>query len=147
LEVNVGHFIVTNGILCVRDGNAAVPKLLWHFLLLSCPTNTDTTNVDNKHWILSYYKPQHFMNNCGVKVRTENKAHALKSQCSCSSFSARQKLSQRKTQGSPRQQTSLPVVHNLRWEACLVVFIIVQQNSDETSAELCLSYSIAPYGH
>ena len=30
--VNVGHPIVTNGILCVRGGDAALPKLLWDFL-------------------------------------------------------------------------------------------------------------------
>jgi len=33
LGVNVGHPIVTDGILCVRDGDAALPKLLWDFLL------------------------------------------------------------------------------------------------------------------
>jgi len=34
LGVNVGHLIVTNNILCVRGGDAALPKLLWNFLLL-----------------------------------------------------------------------------------------------------------------
>jgi len=33
LRVNVGHLIVTNRILCVKGGNAALPKLLWDFLL------------------------------------------------------------------------------------------------------------------
>jgi len=32
LEVNVGHPIVTSGILCMRGGDAALPKLLWDFL-------------------------------------------------------------------------------------------------------------------
>jgi len=32
LVVNVGHPIVTNGILCVKGGDAALPKLLWDFL-------------------------------------------------------------------------------------------------------------------
>ena len=32
LVVNVGHPIVTNGILCVRGSDAALPKLLWDFL-------------------------------------------------------------------------------------------------------------------
>jgi len=32
LGVNVGHPIATNGILCVRGGDAALPKLLWDFL-------------------------------------------------------------------------------------------------------------------
>jgi len=34
LGVNVEHLIVTNGILCVRGGDAALPKLLRDFLLL-----------------------------------------------------------------------------------------------------------------
>jgi len=33
LVLNVGHPIVTNGILSVRRGDAALPKLLWDFLL------------------------------------------------------------------------------------------------------------------
>ena len=33
LVVNVGHPIVSNGILCVRGGDAALPKLLLDFLL------------------------------------------------------------------------------------------------------------------
>jgi len=33
-EVNVGHPPVTNRILCVRGGDAALPKLLWDFLLM-----------------------------------------------------------------------------------------------------------------
>ena len=33
--VNVGHPTVTNGILCVRGGDAALPKLLCDFLLTS----------------------------------------------------------------------------------------------------------------
>jgi len=32
--VNLGHPIVTNGILCMRGGDAALPKLLWDFLFL-----------------------------------------------------------------------------------------------------------------
>jgi len=32
LVVNVGHPIVTNGILCVRGSYAALYKLLWNFL-------------------------------------------------------------------------------------------------------------------
>ena len=32
LDVNVGHPIVTNGILCVTVGDAALPKLLRDFL-------------------------------------------------------------------------------------------------------------------
>jgi len=32
LVVNVGHTIVTNGILCARGGDEALPKLLWDFL-------------------------------------------------------------------------------------------------------------------
>ena len=32
LVVNVGHPIVTNEILCVRGGDAALPRLLWDFL-------------------------------------------------------------------------------------------------------------------
>ena len=34
LVVNVGPPVVTNGILCVRDGDVALPKLLWDFLLV-----------------------------------------------------------------------------------------------------------------
>jgi len=34
LWINVGYHILTNGILCVRGGDAALPKLLWDFLLL-----------------------------------------------------------------------------------------------------------------
>jgi len=30
--VNVGHPVVTKGILYVRGGDAALPKLLWNFL-------------------------------------------------------------------------------------------------------------------
>ena len=33
LVVNVGHPIVTNSILCVRSGDASLPKLLWDLLL------------------------------------------------------------------------------------------------------------------
>jgi len=33
LGVNVGHSIVTNRIVCMRGGDAALPKLLWDFLL------------------------------------------------------------------------------------------------------------------
>jgi len=32
LEVNLGHPIATNGILCVRGSDAALPKLHWDFL-------------------------------------------------------------------------------------------------------------------
>ena len=32
LVVNVEHPVVTNGIFCVRGGDAALPKLLWDFL-------------------------------------------------------------------------------------------------------------------
>jgi len=32
LLVNVWHPVVTNGILCVRGGDAALPRLLWDFL-------------------------------------------------------------------------------------------------------------------
>ena len=32
LVVNMGHPIVNNGILCVRGGDAALPKLLCDFL-------------------------------------------------------------------------------------------------------------------
>jgi len=32
LGVNVEHPIVTNGILCVRGGDTALPRLLWDFL-------------------------------------------------------------------------------------------------------------------
>ena len=35
LKVNAGHPIVTNGILCMRVGDAALPKLLWDFLLIA----------------------------------------------------------------------------------------------------------------
>jgi len=35
LGVNVGHPTVTSGILCVRGGDAALPKLLCDFLLVS----------------------------------------------------------------------------------------------------------------
>jgi len=34
LVVIVGHPVVTNGILCVRGGDTALPKLLWDFLLV-----------------------------------------------------------------------------------------------------------------
>ena len=34
LGVNVGNPIVTNGILCVRGGDAAPPDLLWDFLFI-----------------------------------------------------------------------------------------------------------------
>ena len=34
---NVGRLILTNGILCVRCGDAALPKLLSDFLLRLCP--------------------------------------------------------------------------------------------------------------
>ena len=37
LGVNVGHSIATNGILSVKGGDAALPKLLWDFLLLGRP--------------------------------------------------------------------------------------------------------------
>jgi len=33
VTVNVWHPIVTNRIFCVRDSDAALPKLLWDFLL------------------------------------------------------------------------------------------------------------------
>jgi len=33
LGVNMGHPVVTNGILCVRGGDAVLPKLLWDLLL------------------------------------------------------------------------------------------------------------------
>ena len=33
LVVNVRHPILTNGILCVRGGDGALPKLLWDILL------------------------------------------------------------------------------------------------------------------
>jgi len=33
LDINVGRPIETNGILCVRSGDAALPKLLWDFML------------------------------------------------------------------------------------------------------------------
>jgi len=42
LGVNVGHSIVTNGILCVRGGDAAPPKLLRDFLLKSEKQNVWT---------------------------------------------------------------------------------------------------------
>ena len=32
LRVNVEHPIVTNGILCVRGGDTALPRLLWDYL-------------------------------------------------------------------------------------------------------------------
>ena len=32
--LNVGHSIVTNGILCVRGGDAVLPELLWDSLLI-----------------------------------------------------------------------------------------------------------------
>jgi len=48
----VGHPIVTNVILCVRGGDAALPKLLWDFFLpLSlvtvtvCPQDRHRVNV------------------------------------------------------------------------------------------------------
>ena len=31
---SLGLSIVTNGIICVRGGDAALPKLLWHFLVI-----------------------------------------------------------------------------------------------------------------
>ena len=34
LNVNLGHPIATNGILCLRGGDATLPKLFWDFLLL-----------------------------------------------------------------------------------------------------------------
>jgi len=34
LVVNVGHPVVTNGILYVRGSNVALPKLLWDFLFI-----------------------------------------------------------------------------------------------------------------
>ena len=36
LVVNEGHPVATNGILCVRGGDAAHLKLLWDFWLLLC---------------------------------------------------------------------------------------------------------------
>jgi len=33
MGVNLGHPIVTSGIFCMRGGDAALPKLLWNFLL------------------------------------------------------------------------------------------------------------------
>ena len=32
---NVGHPFVTSGILCVKAGDASLPKLLWDFLFLT----------------------------------------------------------------------------------------------------------------
>jgi len=40
----VGHPIVTNWILCVRGGDAALPKLLWDFLLAPPPDNYGPAN-------------------------------------------------------------------------------------------------------
>jgi len=34
-KVNAGHPTVTNGIVCVRGGDAALPKLLWDFLFIT----------------------------------------------------------------------------------------------------------------
>jgi len=48
LVVNMGHPIVTNGNICVRGGDAALPKLLWDFLFF---TTYNTNNSSDVHLI------------------------------------------------------------------------------------------------
>jgi len=47
---NVGHPIVTNGILCMMGGDMVLPKLFWDFLLLYSAKELSKINFVHLEW-------------------------------------------------------------------------------------------------